>query len=355
MPLRDDLIRLFPDLGALGADAWVVGGAVRDLLRGEAPGDVDVACLDPLACARLLGRKVIRLGKDHLSAWRVVAGPHVFDFAEILDGDMDRDLARRDFTINAMAVSLRSGALLDPHRGRRDLEQRLVRMIDPANFDDDPLRLLKAVRMAVRLRFDIEPATKAAIRKRAESIAFVAAERVSYELSIIFSAGAFRTAVDLLHESGLDLPLFGHEIHGPEFHADGVPLAAAYALIVEDPRPYAERWRWSTPLLRETMAIQRLLRADGDLRVALHDAGKQTSIDFLAALRALGRDDRMPLPDFSMRPLLSGTEIAALTAIPAGPELGRIKRALLEAQILGQVQTREEAEAYVRSKRPPSL
>ena len=97
--LRDDLLRLFPRLRTLPADAYIVGGAVRDLIFGAAPADVDVACLDPLACARALGRNVIRLGReDHLSAWRVVDGPHVYDFAALLDRSIDADLARRGAT-----------------------------------------------------------------------------------------------------------------------------------------------------------------------------------------------------------------------------------------------------------------
>ena len=154
MTLRDDLLRLFPRLRDLPCPAYVVGGAVRDLILGAAPADVDVACIDPLACARAFHRKVIRLGREeHLSAYRVVDGPHVYDFAALLDGSIDADLARRDFTVNAMAVDLESGELLDPHDGRGDLERRLVRMIDATNFDDDPLRMLKAVRMAVRFDF----------------------------------------------------------------------------------------------------------------------------------------------------------------------------------------------------------
>src|SRR3954451_4977120 len=231
MTLRDDLLRLFPRLRTLPADAYVVGGAVRDLIAGAAPADVDVACLDPLASARALGRNVIRIGReDHLSAWRVVDGPHVYDFAALLDGSIDADLARRDFTVNAMAVDLASGALLDPHDGRGDLARRLVRMIDASNFDDDPLRMLKAIRMALRFNFDIDAETLNAIRSRAERITDVSVERVAYELTVIFSANAFRRAVSLLRETALDVPLFGSLDH--EFHADDVPLAAALALLV---------------------------------------------------------------------------------------------------------------------------
>src|SRR5436305_13603431 len=105
MTLRDDLLRLFPRVRDLPMHAYVVGGAVRDLTLGTAPADVDIACLDPLAYARALRRKVIRLGREeHLSAFRVVDAPHVYDFAALLDGSIDDGLARRDFTANALAV-----------------------------------------------------------------------------------------------------------------------------------------------------------------------------------------------------------------------------------------------------------
>src|SRR5690349_3254858 len=103
MSLRDDLFRLFLDLRKVPLPAYVVGGAIRDLLLGREPKDVDVASADPLAAARAISERVIRLGKgEHLSAYRVVRGPHVYDFAELLDGDIVVDLARRDFTVNAM-------------------------------------------------------------------------------------------------------------------------------------------------------------------------------------------------------------------------------------------------------------
>jgi len=347
MTLLSDLLLLFPRLRDLPGDAYVVGGAVRDLLLGAAPADVDVACLDPLTCARALGRKVIRLGREeHLSAYRVVEGPHVYDFAALLDGSIEADLARRDFTVNAMAVDLRSGALLDPHDGRGDLGRRLVRMIDPANFDDDPLRMLKAIRMAVRFDFKIDENTLAAIRLRAERITAVAVERVAYELTVIFSANAFRRAVSFLRENGLEVPLFDRVLDRTSFHADDVPLAAALALLVDDAHAFTERWRLSESLMRDMQMLQRLCGARA--LVDLYDAGERVARQLPPMLRALGRDDDIALPDFTIQPLLAGDEIASLAAIPPGPRIGELKRALLEAQLEGRITARNEAEQFIR-------
>lgn len=339
MSLRERLIELFPALTKLPRDSYVVGGAVRDLLIGKTPGDVDVACHDPLACARAVGTKTIRLGRgEHLEAWRVVNGPRVYDFAAVLDGDIDADLGRRDFTVNAMAVALASGELLDPHGGRRDLEARVVRMVDPANFDDDPLRMLKSVRMAVVHGFDVDAATVDAIRPRAGRITDVATERVTYELSLIFSANALRKALELLRQTGLADAL---DMRTPEVHADDVPLSAALAIVVAHPRAYGERWRWSESLIREVLTLQHLVEHHD--RIALYDAGRRIADELSPLLRALGREDTLDLPDFDAKPLLTGDEIAQLARIEPGPELGRLKRALLEAEIRGEVKTRDEA------------
>jgi len=346
--VKDTLLRLFPRLRDLPLDAYVVGGAVRDLIFGVAPADVDVACLDPLACARALRRKVIRLGREeHLSAYRVADGSHVYDFAALLDGNIDADLARRDFTVNAMAVDLRSGDLLDPHDGGGDLQRRLVRMVDAANFDDDPLRMLKAVRMAVRFDFRIDDATLAAIRPRAERIAEVSVERVAYELTVIFSANTFRRAVALLHETGLDVPIFGRAVT-EAFHSDDVPLAAALALLAGDAHAFAKRWRLSDALMHDIQILQRLT---GDRSLFdLYDAGERVACQLPPLLRALGRDDAIALPDFAMQPLLTGDEIASIAGIAPGPRVGVLKRALLEEELEGRITTREQAEEFIRAE-----
>lgn len=329
MSWRDALTRLFPALATLDPHSYVVGGAIRDLVLGLTPADADVACLDPSKAARRLGGRLVRLGdQEHLSAYRVVFPDHVYDFAELLDGNIDADLARRDFTVNAMAVDLDRDVLHDPHGGQRDLERRLVRMVRAENFDDDPLRTLKGVRMAVKYDFEIDPATIEAIRARAHRIAEVADERVTYELSVIFSSNRLRKAVELLERTGLAEPL---GVRVREFHADEVSLAGAQALLFDEPRS------------RDAVALKRLIEQHD--RIALYDAGEEIARQLPAVLRALGRDDRLDWPDFSTRALLRGEEIG----VEPGPELGRIKRALLEAQIRGEVKTREEAERYVKA------
>ena len=336
--LRDALAAQFPALTSLPPHTEAVGGAIRDLLLRATPLDVDVECDDPLACASALG-KVITLGRGDLAVYRVVVDERVYDFSR------KTDLGRRDFTINAIAVDLTTGDLRDPFDGQEDIRRKVVRMIHARNLDDDPLRMLRAVRLAVRLDFTIDDATLTQIRRRAAKIVTVAAERVTYELHAIFSARKCHRAVRLLEKTALDEPLFGYSIDPERFHDDDVSLAAAYALVVRDPRAFAKRWRWSDALTRDVLTLQSLMRDPNAL--ALYDAGEE-----LARQLPL----RVAMPDFAIKPLLDGNAIARLAKIDEGPRVGEIKRALLEAQLRGEVRTREEAERLVstRAFSPPS-
>ncbi len=339
--LLNALLWRFPQLASLPPNTEAVGGAVRDLLLDVIPIDVDVECDDPLGCASALG-KVITLGRGDLAVYRVVIDDRVYDFSR------KTDLRRRDFTINAVAVNVTTGDLRDPFGGEEDIRRRVVRMIDARNLQDDPLRMLRAVRLAIRFDFTIDQATVAAIRRRAARITTVAAERVTYELHAIFSAGKFRRALLLLNGTALDEPLFGFELGANRFHADDVSLAGAYALLLRDPREFAERWRWSDALLRDVITLQHLLQAY-DV-IAIYDAGGAIARQLPALFRAVGRDaPTWPSDLFKTKALLNGREISTLTGLPPGPQLGAAKRALLEAQLRGEVRTRDEAEAFVRS------
>jgi tRNA nucleotidyltransferase/poly(A) polymerase len=333
MTLSETLLARFPRLRNVPSSCRIaVGGAVRDLLLGRKPLDVDVECDDPLTAAQSFKRKVITLGRDELTAYRVVDGDVIYDFSPT------SPLGRRDFTINAIAVDLKSGEVVDPFDGRADIERRLVRMIDAKNFDDDPLRLLRAVRFAATLDFEIEAETLNAIRARAETITSVSAERVTYELSLIMPR--YARAAALLRETRLDVPIFGRQLLATE--RKELALAAAYALAVDDPRTFAERWRWSESLLRDVLTLQRL--RESRTLVDLYVAGEPLA----NALQSIV-DEPIVMPDFSIRPLLDGDDIARIAGIEPGPRVGAIKRAMIEAQLEGKIATREAAEGFVRA------
>lgn len=182
------------DLNRLPSCAYLVGGSVRDALlrRYKTPIDLDFVLPEK---AIATARQVANL--DHggfvvldeaREIARVVFPQGTLDFARQEGANIETDLTRRDFTINAIAYSVQSSKLIDPLGGLKDLEQGILRMISPENLADDPLRLLRAYRQAAQLDFTIEAETKIAIRERADLLKTVAAERIQAELNYIFTA-----------------------------------------------------------------------------------------------------------------------------------------------------------------------
>ncbi|HVG75306.1 MAG TPA: hypothetical protein VM824_07980, partial [Thermoleophilaceae bacterium] len=146
--------------------SWTVGGALRDELLGREVTDIDIAVEgDPEAAARELAREVrgpvFRLS-EAFGAWRVVdrRGGRVYDFAPLQGEAIEEDLARRDFTINAMARPGDGGELIDPLGGRADIESRTLRVIGPEAYESDPLRPLRLARFAAELGFQPDPDTE---------------------------------------------------------------------------------------------------------------------------------------------------------------------------------------------------
>ena len=167
-------------------------------------------------------------GRGH--SWHV-------DLVRLRDGDIDADLAARDFTINAMAEPLAGGELLDPHGGRADLEaRRLLRMVGPSSLADDPLRTLRAVRLAVDLELVIDPDTAAEIGRRAPGLERVAPERVFGELKQVVCAPAARTG--LAPDGGAR-----HHRPGPARAARPARGGAERLPPPRRPRPHAGRAR----------------------------------------------------------------------------------------------------------------
>jgi putative nucleotidyltransferase with HDIG domain len=314
----------------VGQEAWIVGGAVRDRLLGRSTEDLDVSLPeDPKRAARALARETggasFRLS-GAFGAWRVVGPDHAWhvDLVCLRDGEIHADLAARDFTINAMAEPLQGGELLDPHGGRADLEGRRLRMVGPRSLADDPLRTLRAVRLATELGLELDAATRAAIREHAGGIDRVAPERVFGELKQIVTAPAARDGLAMMAENGLTdvvLPELAalRGVQQNEFHhADvyehtmqvldavralegdaavrmglGEPGNAVTALLAEplaDELTRGGAMRFAALLHDAAKPLTRDVRSDGRVTFIGHDAaGAQLARDVLRRLRASQR------------------------------------------------------------------
>lgn len=170
---------------------WLVGGAVRDLLLQRPPHDWDFAVqgnATPLArrCADALHGAFVLLDAEHDTARVLLYSspgslPITLDFTALRGASLEEDLRARDFTLNAMALTL-EGVLIDPTGGQQDLAARRIRVTSDASFTQDPARLLRAIRTAAELDFHIEPHTLTLLQQHTPAIENVAPERIRAEL-----------------------------------------------------------------------------------------------------------------------------------------------------------------------------
>lgn len=260
-----DALPLDPLREALGeAEAWVVGGVVRDLLRGDtAPPDIDIAIdadLEPIF-ARLNSAAPIEIEANHvrfgtatlrsngltvdLARTRAETYPHPGALPEVEPAGIDADLERRDFTVNAMALPLAGGELLDPYGGAADLEKGTLRVLHDGSFIDDPTRAIRAARYAARLNLLPDPHTLALLR--ATNLSSVSEDRRRGELT--------RLATEATAPKGFRL-LVAWEIL--ELTDDAVTLIAAINVLAAQPP-------WSADASLRTPAI--ILAADGGKRL----------------------------------------------------------------------------------------
>ncbi len=210
----------------LGTEAFVIGGFVRDSIMGRSCKDIDIVTTGngiELAqkAADLLNVKKVSVFKTYGTAmfmykdWQVeFVGARKESYTSdsrnpvVAPGTVEDDQNRRDFTINALALSLQPadfGKLIDPFHGVEDLEARIIRTpLDPdITFTDDPLRMMRAIRFATQLNFTILPETFEAIRRNAERIGIISMERISEELNKIIMSDKPSKGFYLLDEAGL--------------------------------------------------------------------------------------------------------------------------------------------------------
>ncbi|CAG0934813.1 CC-adding tRNA nucleotidyltransferase [Thermoflexales bacterium] len=188
--------------------AWLVGGAVRDLLLGREVHDWDIAVeRDAIRLARAtadrLNADVYVLEAD-LDMARVLVGDTLIDFARLREADLDRDLAGRDFTINALAIDLElPDQVIDRFNGQADLEDGVIRALTETSLTSDPVRLLRAVRQSASLALAIDPQTAEWIKTHAALIAAAPAERVRDELHKLLQESDVADSLLLLDAFGL--------------------------------------------------------------------------------------------------------------------------------------------------------
>ncbi|MCC5922032.1 MAG: HD domain-containing protein [Cyclobacteriaceae bacterium] len=229
----------------IGVNAYVVGGYVRDLLLGKEAKDIDFVCVGSgvalakatasllgvssgLAIFKNFGTAMFRYGEYELEF--IGARKESYDRTSrkptVEDGSMEDDQKRRDFTINALAIGLNGkdkSQLIDPFGGIEDLRRGIIRTpLDPEiTFSDDPLRMLRAIRFAGRLKFDIEPTTFHAIMDHKDRMEIVSAERISDELNKMIMADEPSYGFKLLFHSGLLATFFPEmvKLHGVDTRA----------------------------------------------------------------------------------------------------------------------------------------
>lgn len=196
-----------------GRRAWFVGGAVRDRALGRPVADLDVVFDgDPEEAARAIARATREAGggvacfalSERFGAWRVVAREHSWqvDVEQLRGGSLEGDLRLRDFTVNAVAEPLDGGVPLDPLAGLEDLRAGRLRLAGPRAFEDDPLRVLRLVRVAVELGLEPESDAIAAARKQAGRLTEVSAERVFVELRRIVASDDALRGIEMLGDLG---------------------------------------------------------------------------------------------------------------------------------------------------------
>lgn len=425
-------------------DLFLVGGCLRDQLLGRETNDLDCATdarpedirsrVEPWAdSVWLVGEAFGTVGltkdgvKAEITTFRADAYDGVSRKPNVTYGDsIGDDLARRDFTINAMAQNVHTGELLDPFGGQDDLRARLVRFVGDAEkrILEDPLRMLRAVRFCAQLGFELDSFATSAIATHAAAIGRISWERIRDEFDgVLLSpnpgeglrlaislglAGHFLPEVLRLHlpepyrhhmkdllEHTLDTvrlvpsdkvlryAALLHDISKPEtFSSDdsgvhfyrhereGVDAASAALVRLRQPADVIQkvgklvRHHMRIPSYRSDWtdgAVRRLmydLGDDLDGAIALADADVRASepVDLpefearLAELRARVQQVGDAAEIARMKPLLNGDEVMELLGIGPGPRVGEVLSFLLDEQIEGRIDAREDALKAVRVK-----
>jgi len=286
-----------------GFQAYVVGGAVRDLLLGIEPKDFDIATDARPEQVKPLFRRAIVIGRRFRLVHVMLGGETVetstFRAADAdttqksehgrvlrdnVFGSQEEDARRRDFTINALYFDPASEEIVDYHGGMADLKKHLLRMIgDPeTRFREDPVRMLRAVRLAAKLGFTIEASTKAPIRRLAPLLEHVPPARLYDEMLKLLMSGHASACVRQLREEGLSkgvLPLLDVILEQP-LGERFVTLALAQTdERVQSERPVSPAFLFAALLWHEVLAASKAHQAKGERPLPALEAAMDRVLD----------------------------------------------------------------------------
>lgn len=351
----DDLVaalwRTHPELEAVREAArepvFVVGGAIRDLLMDHPRSDLDLVVVgDAAELATRLGGAEIE--HERFGTVKAQVEGHEVDLATARTetyptpgalpvvtpaGSIEEDLGRRDFTINAMAVPVREPRLIDPHGGRADLEQGVLRVLHPRSFEDDPTRALRAARYAARFGFELEPETEGLLRRA--DLTTVSADRRRAELERLAAEPTARRGFELLAEWGLI-----------DLRPDGLKLLGAVDELLRSPH-------WAEAVPRERALVTAALGPPGAEEVlasmwkprpgeGVEMAERRDPVELILA-RAMGATwlDHYLTSWSQVKLEIDGDDLIA-AGIEQGPAIGRGLRAARTAKLEGEIRGRDE-------------
>jgi tRNA nucleotidyltransferase/poly(A) polymerase len=367
-----------------GLEIYVVGGYLRDLLAGRRSRDRDYVVEGPMEglvkeVTRATDGTLIELGGKGLCRI-VVKNGETLDFTP-LRGDIEKDLACRDFTINSIAWSPRTG-WIDPKGGIDDLDRGLLRMVDERNLRSDPLRILRAYRFAGEFSFEIEPATRTALRKLSSLISSTASERITSEFFKILNLKSASHTVEMILRDGLlprmisspyrDLDRQVKGLHKLNRRSSQASLKYRFEVIFSQGLTY--RGLLGLEVLLEGLPVH-LFALSGKITRRMIHLKRASEVLEAASLSSSSREVLFEIfeiageaaPEFLLirdlmayvdaleeyeriqkEGLLTAEEVRSAIGIETGPALGNSIRAVKKAEFTGRISTAEEALDFLR-------
>jgi tRNA nucleotidyltransferase/poly(A) polymerase len=364
------------NLNSIG-DTYIVGGCVRDAFRGEKIKDIDLIVdgttmdmileeLIPFGRVDQVGESfaVIKfrprgyIGEDFdIAVPRVdrKTGTGHKGFTVETDGvDLFDDLKRRDFTVNAIAVKVDNGRVVDPYSGQQDIKNRLLRAVDPNAFVEDPLRILRGIQFSARFGYSIVPQTLNLMKSNSHLIKEITGERIFDELmKILNKDGDTQLALDLIYKTDVDLALFDKKISHYNkglAHLDTISFFYVLGLLgdVEPEVFLKKRLKGDSKLEKNVKVLNTIFKRlpeisdDEDLKYMLFRAFS-VAPDVMEAvilpeevsdIVLQMRTGKIPIDEDSIS--ITGDDIKTIGGIQEGPEIGSIKRRIIRDALMNR-------------------